>query len=83
VIGLWRLLSKDFAILVALSCVISIPLAWSQMNIWLQDYEYRTNIPWWIFALSGLGALIITLLTVSFQAAKAALMNPLKSLRSE
>lgn len=83
VTNLWRMLSKDFVFLVILSCVISIPLAWYEMNKWLQEYDYRTDISWWIFASSGLGALIITLLTVSFQAIKAALMNPAKSLRSE
>lgn len=83
VINLWRMLSKDFVVLVILSCLISIPLAWYELNNWLQDYEYRTDMPWWIFAFSGFGALIITLLTVSFQAIKAALMNPVKSLRSE
>lgn len=83
VTNLWSLLSKDFALLVMLACVIAIPLAWYQLNNWLQGYEYRTTVSWWIFALSGAGALIIALLTVSFQAVKAALMNPVKSLRSE
>lgn len=83
VTNLWRMLSKDFVVLVILSCLISIPLAWYELNRWLQEYEYRTDISWWIFAVSGSGALIITLLTVSFQAIKAALMNPVKSLRSE
>ncbi|HTE31993.1 MAG TPA: ABC transporter permease [Chryseolinea sp.] len=83
VINLWRMLSKDFVVLVILSCLISIPLAWYELNNWLREYEYRTDISWWIFAVSGFGALIITLLTVSFQAIKAALMNPVKSLRSE
>ena len=81
--NLWQMLSKDFVILVILSCLISIPLAYYYLNNWLQAYEYRTDIPWWIYAISGSGALIITLLTVSFQAVKAALMNPVKSLRSE
>ncbi|MEJ7645514.1 MAG: ABC transporter permease [Chryseolinea sp.] len=83
VANLWRMLSKDFVLLVIFSCAISIPLAWYQLNNWLKAYEYRTDIPWWIFAVSGGGALAITLLTVSFQAIKAALMNPVKSLRSE
>jgi putative ABC transport system permease protein len=83
VINLWRMLSRDFVVLVIISCLISIPLAWYELNIWLEQYEYRTDIPWWIFTVSGVGALIITLLTVSFQAIKAALMNPVKSLRSE
>jgi putative ABC transport system permease protein len=83
VLNLWRMLSKDFVILVLLSCFIAIPLAYNQLESWLQSYEYRVNIPWWIFASAGAGALFITLLTVSFQAIKAALMNPVKSLRSE
>jgi putative ABC transport system permease protein len=83
VTNLWRMLSRDFVVLVILSCLISIPLAWYELNTWLQQYEYRTDMPWWIFTVSGAGALIITLLTVSFQAIKAALMNPVKSLRSE
>jgi len=59
------------------------PMAWYLMNDWLQKYEYRSDISWWIFVVAALGALIITLLTVSFQAIKAALMNPVNSLRSE
>jgi putative ABC transport system permease protein len=81
--NLWGMLSKDFVLLVIFSCVIAIPLAWYQLESWLDHYEYRTELSWWIFALCGAGALIITLLTVSFQAIKAALMNPVKSLRSE
>jgi ABC-type antimicrobial peptide transport system permease subunit len=83
VANLWRMLSRDFVTLVILSCLISIPLAWYELNNWLQEYEYRTDISWWIFAIASSGALIITLLTVSFQAIKAALKNPVKSLRSE
>ena len=81
--SLWQMLSNDFVILVVLSCLIAIPIAYYYMNSWLQGYEYRTDIPWWIFAISCFGALMITLLTVSFQAIKAAMMNPVKSLRSE
>jgi ABC-type antimicrobial peptide transport system permease subunit len=65
------------------SCVVAFPVAWWFMNNWLQDYAYRTTIQWWMFALAGLGALIIALLTVSFQAIKAAVANPVKSLRTE
>ncbi len=83
VANLWRMLSKDFVALVILSCLISIPLAYYYLNNWLQRYEYRTDIPWWIFAASSFGALIITFITVSFQSIKAAMMNPVKSLRSE
>jgi putative ABC transport system permease protein len=80
---LWRLLSKEFALLVIISCFIAIPLAWYYLNNWLQQYEYRTTISFWIFIASGVGALAITLITVSFQAIKAAIANPVKSLRTE
>jgi ABC-type antimicrobial peptide transport system permease subunit len=83
VFDLWQLLSKDFVILVIVSCVIAIPIAWYYMNGWLQKYQYRTDISWWIFAAAIGGALLITLLTVSFQAVKAAIANPVKSLRTE
>ena len=83
VFNLWQLLSKDFVGLVILSCGIAIPVASYFLNNWLQSYEYRTEISWWIFVAAGIGALIITLLTVSFQAVKAALANPVKSLRTE
>ena len=81
--NLWQMLSKDFVFLVIISCFISIPLAWYFMNGWLENYKYHTEISWWIFALTGIGALAITLLTVSYQAIKAALLDPVKSLRSE
>jgi len=81
--NLWQMLSKDFVFLVIISCFISIPLAWYFMNGWLENYKYHTEISWWIFALTGIGALAITLLTVSYQAVKAALLDPVKSLRSE
>jgi len=81
--NLWRMLSKEFALLVLISCFISIPLAWYYLNSWLQQYDYRTTISFWVFIVSGTGALIITLITVSFQAIKAALANPVKSLRTE
>jgi putative ABC transport system permease protein len=83
VFNLWKLLSTDFVMLVILSCCISIPIAWYFLHAWLQKYEYRTEISWWIFAAAGGGALVITLLTVSYQAIQAALANPTKSLRSE
>ncbi|WP_222930332.1 ABC transporter permease [Larkinella punicea] len=83
VFNLWRLLSKDFVILVVIAFGIATPIAWYFLHHWLQKYDYRTEISWWIFAVSGAGALVITLLTVSFQSIKAALMNPVKSLRSE
>jgi putative ABC transport system permease protein len=83
VVNLWGMLSKDFIVLVSISLLLAMPIAWYGMNDWLQKYEYRSNISWWIFAVSALGALTITLLTVSFQAIKAAMMNPVNSLRSE
>jgi ABC-type antimicrobial peptide transport system permease subunit len=81
--AIWRMLSSDFVVLVIISCFIAIPLAWYYLHLWLQKYEYRTDISWWVFILTSAGALIITLLTVSFQAIKAAVANPVKSLRTE
>jgi putative ABC transport system permease protein len=83
VFNLWGLMSKDFIILVMISLLIAVPVAYYFMHGWLQNYQYRTNLAWWIFASAGLCALLITLLTVSYQAIKAALANPVKSLRSE
>ena len=83
VFSLWRLLSKDFIILVTISLLIAIPVAWYFMGNWLQHYEYRTAMPWWVFGAAGAGAIVITLLTVSYQSINAALMNPTKSLKSE
>ena len=83
VANLWRMLSADFVVLVMISCVIAGPVAWYVMDNWLQNYTYRAEITWWVFAVTGLGALGITLLTVSFQAIRAALIDPVKSLRSE
>jgi putative ABC transport system permease protein len=77
------LLSKDFLKLVLMAIVIASPIAWWAMNQWLQDFAYRIDIEWWVFAVAGLLAVGIALLTVSFQSVKAALMNPVKSLRSE
>ncbi len=77
------LLSKDFLKLVLIAIVIASPLAWYAMNRWLADFAYKIDMEWWVFALAGLLAVGIALLTVSFQAIKAALMNPVKSLRSE
>jgi putative ABC transport system permease protein len=83
VLNVWRMLSKDFVVLVVIACLISIPLSFSFMQDWLQNFEYRTPISWSVFATVAAGALLITLLTVSFQAIKAAIANPVKSLRSE
>lgn len=83
VYNLWKMLSIDFVLLVVISCCIAIPVAYYFLHQWLQRYEYRTEISWWIFALAIGSALMITLLTVSFQAIKAAIANPVKSLRTE
>jgi putative ABC transport system permease protein len=83
VASLWQLLSKDFVVLIIISCLVAAPIAYYFMNSWLQKYTYRTEISWWIFVTSGIGALLITLLTVSYQSIKAALMNPVKSLKTE
>jgi putative ABC transport system permease protein len=81
--GIVRLLSKDFLKLVFIAIIISTPLAWWVMNKWLQDFAYRIDISWWMFALAGVVAIGIALFTVSFQAIKAAIANPVESLRSE
>ncbi|WP_426668896.1 ABC transporter permease [Mucilaginibacter sp. McL0603] len=83
VINLWGMLSKDFVLLVVISQLIASPIAYYFMHNWLQHYQYRTNISWWMFAATAVGAIAITLLTVSYQSIKAALENPVKSLRSE
>jgi putative ABC transport system permease protein len=77
------MLSKDFMLLVLIASAVAIPLAWWAMNKWLQDFAYRINIGWWVFFAAGIIALLIALLTVSSQAIKAALSNPVKSLRTE
>ena len=83
VVNLWGMLSKDFLRLVVISLVLAMPIAWYLMSNWLQKYQYRSSIAWWIFVAAGVGALVITLLTVSYQSIKAAVANPVNSLRSE
>ena len=83
IFNVWRLLSNDFVILVIISLFIAIPIAYIFMYRWLQAYQYHSNISWWIFAMVGVGAILITLLTISYQAIKAAIANPVKSLRTE
>jgi putative ABC transport system permease protein len=83
IFSLWRMLSKDFVILVLISCAVSIPVAYYYMNGWLQKYQYHTEIGWSVFVMAIGAAVLITLLTVSFQAIKAAMASPVKSLRSE
>ena len=79
----WKMLSKEFVRLVILSCIIAIPLAYYALMIWLENYEYRTTLHWWVFVVAISGTMVITLLTVSYQVIKAALMNPVNSLSSE
>jgi putative ABC transport system permease protein len=83
VFHLWQMLSRDFVTLVIISCAIAIPISWYFLHQWLLKYPYRTDISWWIFLLAAIGAMAITLITVSYQAIKAALTNPVRSLRSE
>jgi len=83
VYSIWRLLSREFVMLVFVSLLIAGPLAGYFMQRWLSDYVYHTSISWWIFAATGLGAMGITLLTVSYQAIRAALANPVNSLKTE
>jgi hypothetical protein len=81
--GIVSLLSKDFLALVLIAIVIASPIAWYSVYSWLQGFAYRTPISWWIFAAAGVSALLIAFLTVSFQAVRAASVNPVDSLRSE
>jgi len=83
VFNLWGMLSKDFVVLIFISLLIASPIAYYFMHNWLQNYQYRSDVAWWIFAVTGVGAMTITLLTISYQSIKAALANPVKSLRSE
>jgi ABC-type antimicrobial peptide transport system permease subunit len=77
------MLSADFLKLVTIAAVIAFPIAWYFLSGWLEKYAYRIEIEWWYFLVAGVAALMIALFTVSFQAIKAALMNPVKSLKSE
>lgn len=83
VFNVWTMLSKDFLKLVTISCFIAVPIAYYVMNGWLQDYPYHMLLEWWIFVLAVIGAMAVTVITVSFQAIKAANANPVKSLRTE
>ncbi|MBX9781789.1 MAG: ABC transporter permease [Chitinophagaceae bacterium] len=83
VTNITAMLSKDFVKLVLIAAVIAFPVSWYVMRKWLQDFAYRINISWWVFALAGVAVLLIALATVSFQAIKAAIANPIKSLRTE
>ncbi|MBN9296324.1 MAG: ABC transporter permease [Filimonas sp.] len=81
--GIVVLLSKDFLLLVIIACIVAFPVAWWTMHNWLQSYQYRVQLSWWVFAAAAVAAILIALLTVSFQAIKTALTNPVKSLRNE
>ncbi|GGM79188.1 ABC transporter permease [Dyadobacter beijingensis] len=83
VVNIVALLSKEFLKLILIAIVIGSPIAWFGMNYWLSDFAYHVDLAWWMFAVAGLLAIVIALLTVSFQSVKAALMNPVKSLKSE
>ena len=83
VYNVWKMLSKDFVVLVVLSCVIAVPITHYFMTSWLEGYEYRVDLSWWVFALAIICSVLVTLLTVSFQAIKAAKANPIRSLRME
>ncbi len=83
VTNLWAMLSKDFVILVLISMIIAAPLSAYFMSDWLSSFDYRTNIAWWTFAVTGFGAISITILTVSYQSIKAAVVNPVVSLKSD
>ena len=83
VANLWRMLSQDFVVLVIISSFLAVPIAYYFISDWLKQFEYRTEVSWWVFMISVFGAVAITLLTVSYQAIKASLMNPVKSLRTE
>lgn len=81
--NLWALLSKDFGMLIGVSCLLAIPIASYVMNTWLQDYEYRIQIEWWIYAIGAAACILITMLTVSYHSIKASLANPVDSLKME
>lgn len=80
---LWKLLSRDFSVLVIISCVVAIPVASYFLNGWLENYEYRVQIAWWVYALSAAGGFVVALLTVSYHSLKASFGNPVDALRSE
>ena len=83
VLGIIALLSKDFLTLVGIAIVIALPVSWFASTKWLDGFAYRTDLAWWIFALAGVIAILISLLTVSFQSVKAAIANPVNALRNE
>jgi ABC-type antimicrobial peptide transport system permease subunit len=80
---LWQMLSMEFLVLVGISCLLGIPLAWNYLAAWLAKYEYHTEISVWVCVAASAASLIITLMTISFQTIKASIVNPINSLRSE
>jgi ABC-type antimicrobial peptide transport system permease subunit len=83
IFALWQLLSRDFAILVLVAIIIASPVAYYLTHNWLLNYQYHTDVACWIFIVTAIGAILITLITVSFQTIKAAVANPIKSLKTE
>ncbi len=81
--NIWRLLSTDFVWLIIISCCIASPVAYYYLSQWLEKYAYRIHISGWVFLYAAVGSILLTLLTISWQAIKAAMRNPVKSLRSE
>jgi len=81
--GIVTMLSSDFIKLVVLACLISVPVSWYVMNQWLQNFAYRISIEWWMFVCAGMMVLVIALVTVSARSIRAAMMNPVESLRTE
>src|SRR5204863_8273689 len=81
--GIIRMLSKEFLKLVLIAALIAFPVAWWVMHKWLQNFAYKIDIGWWVFAIAALAATMVALITISFQAIRAALANPVKSLRTE
>ncbi|HCZ35554.1 MAG TPA: ABC transporter permease, partial [Cytophagales bacterium] len=83
VFQIWKLLSQDFMKLIVLALIIALPLGYYLANTWLMQYEYRTEISWWVFGLVGIAAMVLMLVTVSHQSLKAANTNPVKTLKSD
>lgn len=81
--GIVSLLSRDFLKLVLIALVLAAPVTWYLMDRWLQDFAFRIDIPWWVFAVAGMAAVVVAFVTVGYQSVKAALANPVESLRSE
>ena len=83
VVGIVGLLAKDYLKLVLFAFILALPFSWYYMNDWLNDFAYRIDMEWWMFAISGVAALVIAFLTISFQSARAAMANPIESLKTE